>query len=1597
MKRALAVVLVAALAVACQDHGPTDVPPGPLAAISDGAHNSGNPDFFFLPPIASNPSSDPNFEPAEFNAALGPTVEVCTWLGTACGAVVASFTTTSGLGSETIQVGVDQYAVNWHTDLSNLNPDLTYRIRVLVGSTQLGFADVDVVSTGRELRNVNTQEFIGLQDGRTLPIKFRIENGALCEPAGSDACASETIDLSVGGEVIIPHTGDRIDIPPQTSGQVVTLTIQYCDGIETDLLTFGPCLHATADPPLSEGLSPRAVVSICSLGPITGLTEEQEDLVTLLRRDGEVITALPHAHDACAEVIGNRATGFRGLLLAGWNALATVLGPGPLHASLVLLDVGGGGETTEFSDFQFSLPAQMEPVEGTEFQAAQPGSPVANPPAVRVTDADGAIVEGVTVHFEVTRGNGTITPFEAASDAQGIARVSEWVLGLAGLNTVRAYGAGVADPADEGPFMPDISDPTAEQEAVPVGSGEVLFNANALAPDAVAAGLGTPSVDGTIDGSEWDAAGQVTFGVALPEGGSAAGTLYVMNDATSMYLAVRFPRAAADPGNSLSFELDNDNDGVMENGDDVLLVNPSPGVGFKDEVRTDQPPCPEGAMCGFHDTDVGGTSDGSGAFANGSGLTVYEMSHPLNSADDAHDISLAFGQQFGLKLSLRLLAAGAEFPVGFGDSDFPLGPYLKVTVATPPPPPDGSDQVNDPEASTSFGCGDGGMSLYQSFLPVLSPLSAVELRLRAGGSVPSGGTSTSINIRDGSPTGAILGSATAFVPGPVTDQVLVRYVFTSPISVTPGSPLVIEWLSPAPAGQPAGTILTWMGTTTNPYAGGTMFGCGQTAAPDIDLNFRTFWGPQVDPVVASVTVTPEAAALSGGTQTFTATAWNAAGVILNKPFTWFSFNADVASVSAFGEATPISSGQATISATTDGVSGYALATVAVPGATPVNLWTRMTSGTTEVLFDVWGTSRTNVYAAGDGGTIQRFDGTSWTAASSGTTTTLYGVWGTSPDNLLAVGQAGVIRQFDGSSWSAMTSPTPEHLRGGVWGASPADAFTVGTSGSALRFNGTTWSALSTGTSLALFHVWGTSPADVYAVGLNGTILHFDGAAWSTVSAGSTANLYGVWGTSPSQLFAVGDQGSILRFDGSTWSAMTSGTTNYLSSVWGSSATDVYAVGGGGSVLRFDGSSWSDASGATTEDLLRVWGTSGGDVYAVGVGGTVLRGVRGATVMLTPASHEFNTIGATQQLTATARDANGNVINTSTSYTWFSDDAAVVTVNGTGMVTAVGNGTTVITATAPGGAQGSATVTVDDVRPTSIRLVSDAGDFVGQGRTYEYSQANSVIEVTSTDGHLTLRIRGDELWNGEFQVPNTLTRLEPGSYTGLRRYGFHDPAVGGLSWTGEGRGCNTLTGSFTVDRVAYVGNTLTAIDLGFEQHCEGATPALRGEIHWSAGDPTLPPDPVSPVPAGLWEPAPGSTPTTGNYVHLVSDAGDFIGQGQTYTYTPGSATITVSAVDGHLTVTVNDGQVWTGNFQTMYTLSQLEPGYYPDLRRYGFHNPAKGGLDWSGHGRGCNTLRGWFAIDRVTYASGILTAVDLRFEQRCEGGTTALHGVIHWEP
>jgi hypothetical protein len=139
--------------------------------------------------------------------------------------------------------------------------------------------------------------------------------------------------------------------------------------------------------------------------------------------------------------------------------------------------------------------------------------------------------------------------------------------------------------------------------------------------------------------------------------------------------------------------------------------------------------------------------------------------------------------------------------------------------------------------------------------------------------------------------------------------------------------------------------------------------------------------------------------------------------------------------------------------------------------------------------------------------------------------------------------------------------------------------------------------------------------------------------------------------------------------------------------------------------------------------------------------------------------------------------------------------------------------------------------------TSLSMTSDAGDYIGQGQTYLYTPADGTFDAQVGDDNSVRFFFNtatfSHWWGLEFAAANA-AQLTLGSYPNAVRYPFQPAGVPGLSVSGDGRGCNTLTGSFQVLQVVYgPGNTLAAFHATFEQHCEGATPALRGEIRYNA--------------------------------------------------------------------------------------------------------------------------------------------------------------------
>jgi hypothetical protein len=130
--------------------------------------------------------------------------------------------------------------------------------------------------------------------------------------------------------------------------------------------------------------------------------------------------------------------------------------------------------------------------------------------------------------------------------------------------------------------------------------------------------------------------------------------------------------------------------------------------------------------------------------------------------------------------------------------------------------------------------------------------------------------------------------------------------------------------------------------------------------------------------------------------------------------------------------------------------------------------------------------------------------------------------------------------------------------------------------------------------------------------------------------------------------------------------------------------------------------------------------------------------------------------------------------------------------------------------------------------STLVFSGDAGDYISQGRTWSYIEG--VQGTASSDQRVvSISVWTDTWWNLEFAAPQG-AQLLPGVYESATRYPFNDAHEPGLSLSGDGRGCNTLTGRFEVHEAVYGPfGYLVKFHASFEQHCEGGPTAAYGEV------------------------------------------------------------------------------------------------------------------------------------------------------------------------
>lgn len=154
--------------------------------------------------------------------------------------------------------------------------------------------------------------------------------------------------------------------------------------------------------------------------------------------------------------------------------------------------------------------------------------------------------------------------------------------------------------------------------------------------------------------------------------------------------------------------------------------------------------------------------------------------------------------------------------------------------------------------------------------------------------------------------------------------------------------------------------------------------------------------------------------------------------------------------------------------------------------------------------------------------------------------------------------------------------------------------------------------------------------------------------------------------------------------------------------------------------------------------------------------------------------------------------------------------------------------------------------------TAINLQSDPGDYIGQGQNYSYTDDNAEITYSRNyDNGIRILIRNlpnepSLSWTLNMAAIGEV-ELVAGEYLGAQRFPVPNAQSPGLSFSGQGRGCNNLTGSFEISEVSYDSNgDVLSLRASFDQYCDESSSALRGTIEYNVS-PSEPPEPVPSTP------------------------------------------------------------------------------------------------------------------------------------------------------
>ncbi|WP_241235978.1 hypothetical protein [Xanthomonas sp. BRIP62411] len=265
--------------------------------------------------------------------------------------------------------------------------------------------------------------------------------------------------------------------------------------------------------------------------------------------------------------------------------------------------------------------------------------------------------------------------------------------------------------------------------------------------------------------------------------------------------------------------------------------------------------------------------------------------------------------------------------------------------------------------------------------------------------------------------------------------------------------------------------------------------------------------------------------------------------------------------------------------------------------------------------------------------------------------------------------------------------------------------------------------------------------------------------------------------------------------------------------------------------------------------------------------------------------------------------------------------------------------------------------------------SNAGDYIGQGKSAVLTDANAKFGMSGNKDRLTFTADGasGEYWYIRIAAP-VGSVLAPGTYANAERSAFKTGRSPGLDVSSTGRGCNEIWGKVTVRQISFdAAGNVDKLEATFLQRCEQSkAPALAGIISYNA-------PPLS--------------------LKLTSGSDDYVGGGVGKMYYNDTSIFVLDGNASYLRYSASGlRDDWYASIAAPVGKT-LVPGRYPTRR---FADGTHAGLDFTGNGRGCNENRGTLnvrAIEKDAQANVVKLYAD--FEQYCDNRTTPLRGTIHF--